>query len=63
MFASEFENDIGLLNKAALVPGPWLDFDLDGVVPLDDFDFDDPKLGLFHLFLSPVTKTILAAAL
>ncbi|XP_028717165.1 protein LTV1 homolog [Peromyscus leucopus] len=43
VFASEFEEDVGLLNKAAPVSGPRLDFDPDIVAALDDdFDFDDP---------------------
>uniref|UniRef100_H0VPD3 Protein LTV1 homolog n=1 Tax=Cavia porcellus TaxID=10141 RepID=H0VPD3_CAVPO len=44
VFASEFEEDVGLLNKAAPVSGPRLDFDPDIVAALDDdFDFDDPE--------------------
>ncbi|XP_061480021.1 protein LTV1 homolog [Rhineura floridana] len=43
VFASEFEEDVGLLNKAAPVSGPRLDFDPDVVAALDDdFDFDNP---------------------
>ncbi|XP_015254309.1 PREDICTED: protein LTV1 homolog [Cyprinodon variegatus] len=43
VFASEFEEDVGLLNKAAPVSGPRLDMDPDIVAALDeDFDFDDP---------------------
>lgn len=43
VFASEFEEDVGLLNKAAPVSGPRLDLDPDIVAALDDdFDFDDP---------------------
>lgn len=43
VFASEFEEDIGLLNKAAPVSGPRLDFDPDIVAALDDdFDFENP---------------------
>ncbi|XP_048345291.1 protein LTV1 homolog [Sphaerodactylus townsendi] len=43
VFASEFEEDVGLLNKAAPVTGPRLDFDPDIVAALDDdFDFDNP---------------------
>ncbi|KAL1770406.1 LTV1-like [Sigmodon hispidus] len=43
VFASEFEEDVGLLNKAAPVSGPRLDFDPDIVAALDDdFDFDNP---------------------
>ncbi|NXU48782.1 LTV1 protein, partial [Turnix velox] len=44
VFASEFEEDVGLLNKAAPVSGPRLDFDPDIVAALDDdFDFDNPE--------------------
>ncbi|XP_038673043.1 protein LTV1 homolog isoform X2 [Scyliorhinus canicula] len=43
VFASEFEEETGLLNKAAPVRGPRLDLDPDIVAALDDdFDFDDP---------------------
>ncbi|XP_078413616.1 protein LTV1 homolog [Cetorhinus maximus] len=44
VFASEFEEETGLLNKAAPVRGPRLDLDPDIVAALDDdFDFDDPE--------------------
>lgn len=44
VFASEFEEDVGLLNKAAPVSGPRLDMDPDIVAALDeDFDYDDPE--------------------
>ncbi|XP_070775988.1 protein LTV1 homolog [Enoplosus armatus] len=43
VFASEFEEEVGLLNKAAPISGPRLDMDPDIVAALDeDFDFDDP---------------------
>ncbi|XP_028653136.1 protein LTV1 homolog [Erpetoichthys calabaricus] len=43
VFASEFEEEVGLLNKAAPVSGPRLDMDPDIVAALDeDFDFDNP---------------------
>ncbi|XP_068451710.1 protein LTV1 homolog [Clinocottus analis] len=43
LFASEFEEEVGLLNKAAPISGPRLDMDPDIVAALDeDFDFDDP---------------------
>ncbi|XP_028914473.1 protein LTV1 homolog isoform X2 [Ornithorhynchus anatinus] len=43
VFASAFEEDVGLLNKAAPVSGPRLDFDPDIVAALDDdFDFNNP---------------------
>uniref|UniRef100_A0A3B4XT47 Protein LTV1 homolog n=1 Tax=Seriola lalandi dorsalis TaxID=1841481 RepID=A0A3B4XT47_SERLL len=42
VFASEFEEDVGLLNKAAPI-SPRLDMDPDIVAALDeDFDYDDP---------------------
>ncbi|XP_034044147.1 protein LTV1 homolog [Thalassophryne amazonica] len=43
VFASEFEEEVGLLSKAAPVLGPRLDMDPDIVAALDeDFDYDDP---------------------
>ncbi|TNN60476.1 Protein LTV1 [Liparis tanakae] len=43
VFASEFEEEVGLLNKAAPISGPRLDMDPDIVAALDeDFDFSDP---------------------
>uniref|UniRef100_A0A8C7MB88 Protein LTV1 homolog n=1 Tax=Oncorhynchus kisutch TaxID=8019 RepID=A0A8C7MB88_ONCKI len=43
VFASEFEEEVGMLNKAAPISGPRLDMDPDIVAALDeDFDFDDP---------------------
>ncbi|XP_047221841.1 protein LTV1 homolog [Girardinichthys multiradiatus] len=43
VFASEFEEDVGLLNKAAPVSGPRLDMDPDIVAALDeDFDYNNP---------------------
>ncbi|KAB5523614.1 hypothetical protein PHYPO_G00154620 [Pangasianodon hypophthalmus] len=44
VFASEFEEEVGLLNKAAPISGPRLDMDPDIVAALDeDFDFEDPE--------------------
>uniref|UniRef100_V9KLM3 Protein LTV1 homolog n=1 Tax=Callorhinchus milii TaxID=7868 RepID=V9KLM3_CALMI len=44
VFASEFEEETGLLNKAAPVTGPRLDLDPDIVAAMDeDFDFDNPE--------------------
>lgn len=44
VFASEFEEEVGLLNKAAPISGPRLDMDPDIVAALDeDFDYDDPN--------------------
>ncbi|XP_063739221.1 protein LTV1 homolog [Eleginops maclovinus] len=43
VFASEFEEEVGLLNKAAPISGPRLDMDPDIVAALDeDFDYEDP---------------------
>uniref|UniRef100_A0A3Q4GNW4 Protein LTV1 homolog n=1 Tax=Neolamprologus brichardi TaxID=32507 RepID=A0A3Q4GNW4_NEOBR len=44
VFASEFEEKVGLLNKAAPISGPRLDMDPDIVAALDDdFDFENPN--------------------
>ncbi|MEE6475544.1 hypothetical protein FKM82_010794 [Ascaphus truei] len=52
VFASEFEEAVGMLNKAAPVPGPRLDMDPDIVAALDDdFDFDDPENQLDDNFI------------
>ncbi|XP_063773536.1 protein LTV1 homolog [Pseudophryne corroboree] len=52
VFASEFEEDVGLLNKAAPVRGLCLDLDPDIVAALDeDFDFDDPENQLEDDFI------------
>lgn len=57
VFASEFEEDVGLLNKAAPVSGPRLDFDPDIVAALDDdFDFDDPENLLEDDFILQANK-------
>ncbi|XP_037698492.1 protein LTV1 homolog isoform X2 [Choloepus didactylus] len=57
VFASEFEEDVGLLNKAAPVSGPRLDFDPDIVAALDDdFDFDDPDNLLEDDFVLQANK-------
>ncbi|XP_051020192.1 protein LTV1 homolog [Acomys russatus] len=59
VFASEFEEDIGLLNKAAPVSGPRLDFDPDIVAALDDdFDFDDPENLLEDDFILQANKPV-----
>uniref|UniRef100_A0A2K6M4I0 Protein LTV1 homolog n=1 Tax=Rhinopithecus bieti TaxID=61621 RepID=A0A2K6M4I0_RHIBE len=58
VFASEFEEDVGLLNKAAPVSGPRLDFDPDIVAALDDdFDFDDPDNLLEDDFILQANKS------
>lgn len=44
VFATEFEEDEGMLNKAAPQPGPRPDWDPDVVAALDDdFDFDNEE--------------------
>ncbi|KAI7810824.1 protein LTV1 homolog [Triplophysa rosa] len=44
VFATDFEEEVGLLNKAAPVSGPRLDMDPDIVAAMDeDFDFEDPE--------------------
>ncbi|XP_068177297.1 protein LTV1 homolog [Antennarius striatus] len=44
VFASAFEEEVGLLNKAAPISGPRLDMDPDIVAALDDdFAYDDPE--------------------
>ncbi|RVE76600.1 hypothetical protein OJAV_G00010050 [Oryzias javanicus] len=44
VFASEFEEEVGLLNKAAPISGPRLDMDPDIVAALDDdFDYENPS--------------------
>lgn len=44
VFATEYEEDEGMLNKAAPCPGPKPDWDPDVVAALDDdFDFDNPE--------------------
>ncbi|KAE8602291.1 hypothetical protein XENTR_v10013937 [Xenopus tropicalis] len=52
VFASEFEEDVGLLNKAAPVRGLCLDLDPDIVAALDDdFNFGDPENQLDDDFI------------
>uniref|UniRef100_A0A6J0V5R8 Protein LTV1 homolog n=1 Tax=Pogona vitticeps TaxID=103695 RepID=A0A6J0V5R8_9SAUR len=57
VFASEFEEDVGLLNKAAPISGPRLEFDPDIVAALDDdFDFDNPDNLLEDDFILRANK-------
>lgn len=57
VFASDFEEDVGLLNKAAPISGPRLDFDPDIVAALDDdFDFDNPENLLEDDFILQANK-------
>ncbi|KAL7845489.1 hypothetical protein AOLI_G00236810 [Acnodon oligacanthus] len=59
VFASEFEEEVGLLNKAAPVSGPRLDLDPDIVAALDDdFDFDDPENMLDDDFVVKANDTL-----
>ncbi|XP_012253458.2 protein LTV1 homolog [Athalia rosae] len=52
VFASNVEEDVGLLNKAAPVSGLRLDIDPDIVAAMDeDFNFDDPENQLEDNFL------------
>ncbi|XP_062304171.1 protein LTV1 homolog [Osmerus eperlanus] len=52
VFASEFEEEVGMLNKAAPISGPRLDMDPDIVAALDeDFDYDDPDNQLDDDFI------------
>uniref|UniRef100_A0A3B5QJ54 Protein LTV1 homolog n=1 Tax=Xiphophorus maculatus TaxID=8083 RepID=A0A3B5QJ54_XIPMA len=58
VFASEFEEDVGLLNKAAPVSGPRLDMDPDIVAALDeDFDYDDPDNMLEDDFILKANRS------
>lgn len=57
VFASEFEEDVGLLNKAA-PRGLCLDLDPDIVAALDDdFDFDNPENQLDDNFILQANDT------
>lgn len=52
VFASEYEEDEGLLRKAAAVPGPRPDLEPDIVAALDDdFDFENPDNQLDDNFM------------
>lgn len=62
VFASEFEEDVGLLNKAAPISGPRLDMDPDIVAALDeDFDYDDPENMLDDDFIVMANSASAAA--
>lgn len=53
VFASNVEEDVGLLNKAAPHSGPRLDYDPDVIAAMDeDFDFDDPDNQLDDDFVA-----------
>lgn len=53
VFATEFEEDEGMLNKAAPRPGPRPDWDPDVVAALDDdFDYDNPDNALEDDFVA-----------
>ncbi|XP_033947853.1 protein LTV1 homolog [Pseudochaenichthys georgianus] len=52
VFASEFEEEVGLLNKAAPISGPRPDLDPDIVAALDeDFDYENPENQLDDDFI------------
>ncbi|XP_029667816.1 protein LTV1 homolog isoform X2 [Formica exsecta] len=52
VFASNVEEKVGMLNKAAPISGPQLDLDPDMVAAMDDdFDFDDPENQLEDNFI------------
>ncbi|EGI59157.1 Protein LTV1-like protein, partial [Acromyrmex echinatior] len=52
VFASNVEEKVGMLNKAAPVSGPRLDLDPDIVAAMDDdFDFNDPENQLEDNFI------------
>ncbi|XP_061088526.1 protein LTV1 homolog isoform X2 [Conger conger] len=59
VFASEFEEEVGLLNKAAPISGPRLDMDPDIVAALDeDFDYDDPENVLEDDFILKANNVV-----
>lgn len=59
VFASEFEEEVGLLNKAAPISGPRLDMDPDIVAALDeDFDYDDPENVLEDDFILKANNAV-----
>lgn len=52
VFASEVEEEVGMLNKAAPMTGPQLHLDPDLVAAMDeDFDYDDPDNMLEDNFM------------
>ncbi|XP_019645219.1 PREDICTED: protein LTV1 homolog [Branchiostoma belcheri] len=56
VFPSEQEEDVGMLNKAAPLVGPQLDWDPDLVAALDDdFNYDDPDNVLEDDFIAMAT--------
>ncbi|XP_046899987.1 protein LTV1 homolog [Hypomesus transpacificus] len=64
VFASEFEEEVGMLNKAAPISGPRLDMDPDIVAALDeDFDFDDPDNQLDDDFIIKANDVTAAVAM
>jgi len=53
VFASQVEENVGLLNKAAPESGLRLDLDPDVVAAMDeDFDYDDPENQLEDDFIA-----------
>ncbi|XP_054635798.1 protein LTV1 homolog isoform X2 [Dunckerocampus dactyliophorus] len=64
VFASDFEEDVGLLNKAAPISGPRLDMDPDIVAALDeDFNYEDPENELEDDFIVKANRASTAIAL
>lgn len=62
VFASAFEEDEGLLRKAAPITGPRPDWDPDIVAALDDdFDFENPDNQLNDNFLELATVSVCGA--
>lgn len=52
VFASEVEEEVGMLNKATPLIGPQLHFDPDVVAAMDDdFNYDDPDNQLEDNFI------------
>lgn len=52
VFASNVEEEVGMLNKGAPVTGPRPDLDPDVIAALDDdFDYDDPENQLEDNFI------------
>lgn len=52
VFASNVEEKVGMLNKAAPISGPQLDLDPDIIAAMDDdFNFDDPENQLEDNFM------------
>ena len=58
VFESKYEDDEGMLNKAALPVGPQLDWDPEVVAAMDeDFDFNDPNNQIDDDFVTQAIQT------